>query len=137
MNPLGRLQSPLETDEQQALFAWAGLMESRMPELQDLFAVPNGAYKSRAMASRFKREGLKAGVPDIVLPHARKGCNSLYIEMKRRQVAGVRVALRKAPSVLSAEQLDWHRRLQAAGNMVVVAYGWEEARVAIEAYLAL
>ena len=127
---------PLESIEQQSLFAWAGLREQQHPELKDLFAVPNGAFKSKAMAAKFQREGLKPGVPDIILPHARGVYHALYVEMKRKRVPGKRVELRVGTRP-SDEQLDWHLRLRAAGNCVFVAYGWEEARDYILGYLAL
>jgi hypothetical protein len=127
---------PLETYEQQNLFGWAAWAEKGHPELKDMYAVPNGAFKSKAMAAKFQREGLKPGVPDIVLPHARGGYHALYIEMKRKRVPGKRVELRVGTRP-SEEQLDWHLRLRAAGNCVFVAYGWEEARDYILAYLAL
>lgn len=125
---------PLETVEQQSYFAWADVWSKKIPELRDLYAVPNGAKKSPAMAGKFKREGLKAGVPDIVLPHARGNAHALYIEMKRRRVAGERGNL-LAGEKPSPQQLDWHERLRAAGNRVVVAYGWDEAVEATLLYL--
>lgn len=126
---------PLETEEQQALFAWAALvMQVKYPELEDMFAVPNGARKSKAMAARFKREGLKAGVPDIILPHARHGYNALYIELKRKRMAGTRVEL-LAGTRPSREQVRWHDRLRDANNRVLTCYGWEQARAEIEWYL--
>lgn len=127
---------PLETIEQQAVFAWAAAHEGKYAALRDLYAVPNGAYKSRAMAAKFQREGLKPGVPDIVLPHARGGYHALYVEMKRRRVPGKTKEL-LAGTLPSPQQLDWHERLRAAGNCVVVAYGWDEAVAEILKYLSL
>jgi hypothetical protein len=125
---------PLESQEQQSFFAWAELMVQRIPELADLYAVPNAAKRSMRLAMQMKREGLKAGVPDIVLPHARGGYHALYVEMKRRRVKGEKVEL-KAGTRPRANQRDWHDRLTAAGNLVRVAYGWEEARDIVLEYL--
>lgn len=127
---------PLETEEQQSLFAWADLVKGRMPELRDMFAVPNASRRSPRIGAQMKREGMKAGVPDIVLPHARGGYHALYIEMKRRRVAGERVEFR-AGTRPRENQRDWHERLQAAGNRVQVCYGWEDARGVIEQYLKM
>lgn len=127
--------APLETIEQQALFVWAGAHANRYTELRDMYAIPNGAYKSRAMAAKFQREGLRSGVPDIVLPHARGGYHALYLEMKRRRMTGKRGEL-LAGTKPSAEQLDWHERLRAAGNMVATCYGWDEAVKQILWYLS-
>lgn len=106
------------------LFQWAELASGRYPELKLLYAVPNGSHKSIPTAMKFKREGLKAGVPDIVLPVARGGYHSLYIEMKRTK-----------GGVLSREQLDWQIALLDAGHRVVIARGFEEARRTITDYL--
>lgn len=127
---------PLESQEQQELFAWAELMKVRIPELQDLYAIPNAALRSWRVGAQMKREGLKPGMPDIVLPHARGGYHALYIEMKRRRVKGVRVDL-KAGTRPRANQREWHVRLQAAGNRVETCYGWEDAKGVIEQYLKM
>lgn len=128
------LAPPLESWEQTQLFAWAELRLVKYPELADLFAVPNGAKKSLRMAAQFKREGLKRGVPDVILPHARRGFHALYIEMKRQRVKGERVELRAGTRPKPAQR-DWHERLRAADNFVQVCYGWEEAKGIIEWYL--
>jgi hypothetical protein len=127
---------PLETQEQQALFAWADLMSGRIPELQDMYAVPNASRRSLRIGAQMKREGMRAGVPDIVLPHARGGYHALYIEMKRQRVKGERVELR-AGTRPGEKQRQWHERLQAAGNRVCVCYGWEDAKGVIEQYLKM
>ena len=90
-----------------------------------LFAIPNGSYKSRAAASSFKREGLRAGVPDLLLPVARKGYHGLFIEMKR--IKG---------SVTSKEQENWHEYLNAQGYLCVVCKGSRPAIDAIDSYMA-
>ena len=125
---------PLETVEQQSYFTWADFYCKKIVELCDLYAVPNGAWKSPAQAGKFQREGLRPGVPDIVLPHARGGYHALYIEMKRRRIRGKSGVL-LAGDKPSPQQLDWHERLRAAGNCVVVAYGWDEAVEATLKYL--
>lgn len=89
-----------------------------------LFAIPNGSYKSRAAASSFKREGLRAGVPDLMLPVARGGYHGLFIEMKRLK-----------GSVTSKEQKDWHEYLNAQGYLCVVCKGFEKAKEIIDCYL--
>jgi hypothetical protein len=59
------------------------LLEQRYPELKTLFAVPNAAKRSFKLAAMLKAEGMLSGVPDIVLPAARKGFNGLMIEFKK------------------------------------------------------
>lgn len=90
-----------------------------------MFHVPNGGSRNRVEAANLKRQGVKAGVPDIFLPVARGGFHGLFVEMKAE---GGR---------LSEKQEEWLADLHAQGYAVKVAYGWEEARKAIEAYLGM
>lgn len=116
---------PTEAQEQEALFAWARLNENQYPELGLMFHVPNGSYKSIASARKFRREGLRAGVPDICLPIGRNGFNALYIELKR--IKGGKV---------SEDQKSWIEALNEAGNKAVVCRGWEKAAEVIKGYLS-
>ncbi len=70
-----------------------------------------------------KREGVKAGVPDLCLPVARRIWHSLYIELK----AG--------DGRLSEKQKDWVEALSQQGNLVAVAYSFEEAKGILVDYL--
>jgi len=81
-----------EHDEQVAIFEWAAMSLGVYPELELLYAIPNGAklpYKKNARGGRYSREafwllreGLKPGVPDMCLPVARSGYHGLYVELK-------------------------------------------------------
>lgn len=118
------IKCPLETEEQQNLFKWAE--SSGIPELEFLFAIPNGGFRNKATAGRLKAEGVKPGVPDICLPIARGRYCSLYIEMKR--ISGGAVSL---------EQKAWINRLNDLGHYAVVAKGWIQAKGTIDKYLKL
>ena len=115
---------PTESEEQCMLFERADVQRTKWPELDLLFHIPNGSSKSKYQAVKFKREGLKAGVPDLCLPVARQGYHALYIEMKRTK--GGR---------LSDAQKWWLENLHAQGNKAVVCNGFEEAANVIEDYL--
>lgn len=115
---------PTEEQEQITLFNWAAMMEYRYPELRYMYHVPNGGYRNKAEAGRFKAQGVKSGVPDIVLPAARGQYHGLYIELKRTE-----------GGKLSADQRDWLEFLTAQGYFAVVCKGWEEASHAIRSYL--
>jgi hypothetical protein len=115
---------PTEDSEQEALFQWAERAACTMPELRLLFAVANGGYRHPATAARMKRTGVRAGVPDMLLPVAREGWNGLFIELKRRK-----------GGVVSVNQKEWIRRLAEQGYKVAVCKGWEEAKDEIEGYL--
>ena len=120
--------APLEHDEQAALFAWAELQEAAHPELANLFAIPNGGARHPAVAAQLKAEGVRRGVPDIMLAIMRRGNDGrtwggLFVEMKRRG------------NKPTPEQSEWIARLRVNGYMAVVAYGCEEAKQCIMAYL--
>lgn len=118
---------PTEFDEQKWLLQWAELAQGKYPELQMLYAIPNGGYLlSKAAAGKLKAAGLKKGVPDLSLDVARGSYHGLRIEMKRT-VGGQ----------VSFEQKVWQMRLQAQGYHVVVCKGWEAARDVLIRYLSL
>ena len=62
-----------EHQEQKALIQWARLNQQRFPELDLLFAIPNGGLRNIRVARKLKSEGVKPGVSDLFLPVARKG----------------------------------------------------------------
>lgn len=116
-----------ESKIQQAFFEWLSLHEKKHPELSLFYAIPNGANKSIAARMKFKREGLKAGVPDVHLPLAAERFHSrgLWIEFK------------SAKGVVSESQKTWSKRLQDAGHSVVVCKSWTDAANIVIDYLAL
>lgn len=103
--------------------AWSALASKQRPELELLFAVPNAAKRSPRLGAYMKAEGLKAGVPDLVLAKPVGPFGALYIELKAMD------------GRVSPEQKDWLGRLNAAGNYAAVCKGWTAARELIEAYL--
>ena len=113
-----------ESEEQKALFQWATLASGKHYELSLMFSIPNGSHKSIATAMRFKSEGLKAGVPDIFLPVARRGFHGLFVELKRVQ-----------GGKLSTEQGRWRAAILCEGYQSIVCKGWLEASEKIMEYL--
>jgi hypothetical protein len=116
--------APTEAQEQEALFRWAAFARGKHPELALLYHIPNGGSRHKLEAANMKRQGVRAGVPDLCLPVPRGGYGALYIELKRTR--GGR---------LNSEQENWLEMLRTAGNAAVVCYGWEDAKAQIEAYL--
>ena len=113
-----------ESAEQQALFAWAKLAQTKHPELKLLHAIGNGNGRTNAIqGARMKREGVLAGVSDIFLPVSRKGYHGLYAELK---VKGGRI---------SPSQKWWIAEVGKQGYSAKVAFGWIEAKGIIERYL--
>ena len=113
--------TPHEDREQAAVIQWAEYESARLPGVNMIYAIPNGGSRNKLEAVNLKRQGVKAGVPDLCLPVARGGFHGLYIEMKRRE--GGR---------LSDHQREWLTRLQAQGYAAVVCKGFDEAVTAIE-----
>jgi hypothetical protein len=116
--------TPTESREQIALFQWAAIREKQCPELKNLFCVPNGGARDAITGARLKREGVKTGVPDILLLVARGEYHGLAIEMKR--IRGGK---------LLANQKTWLNRLNAQGYKAVACKGATEAIAVIEDYL--
>lgn len=112
-----------ESGNQEALFSWAEFNIDRMPELEFMHHVPNGGKRDRMTAISLKRQGVKAGVPDIFLPASRGGCHGLYIELK----AGKNATTEK--------QKKWLNYLSDQGYYTAVCYGWRSAANLITTYL--
>ena len=115
---------PTEEQEQAAVFEWTILMEKQFPELALLYHCPNGGYRNASEAVRFKKIGVKPGVPDLFLPVARGGWHGLFIEMKRQK--GGR---------LSDDQKAWIDALTEQRYMAVRADGAEQACDILYKYL--
>ena len=114
-----------ESREQICLFEWAKINEHKEPALALLFHVPNGGKRSKTAAVRLKLEGVKAGVPDLVLPVARGGFHGLFIELK------------EGKNTPTQNQKRWLAALSEQGYCAKVCYGFEGARDAILEYLNL
>lgn len=114
-----------EEIEQANLFRWAEWAESTYPELKLMYHVPNEGKRSKITGARLKRVGLKAGVPDVVLPVAHGGYIGLYIEMKYGK------------NKPTENQKVWLDALKREGHLTAVCYDWEQAKDIIEKYLKM
>lgn len=112
-----------ESQEQQNLFEWSKLSQSKYPELSLLHAIPNAGKRNIVQGARMKREGMLAGVSDVMLPVARNGFHGLYIELK----AGKGKA--------SDSQKWWIAETTKQGYYSTVCFGWIEAKGVLEGYL--
>ena len=113
-----------EHEEQKCLMEWAESQKQRYPCLPRMFAIANGGFRHITIARRMKAEGVKRGVPDMMLPFPSGGYAGLFIELKKR-VGGV----------VSKEQGEWREYLSSVGYKVVICPGWEVAKDAIIEYL--
>lgn len=126
---------PLETVEQQRLIKWAHWITWDGINLGDhLFAIPNGGSRAKHArnvsieAVRMKAEGVRPGVPDLMLAVPANGWHGLFIEMKRAS---------KSKSRVSAPQYEWCQRLADRGYKVIIAYGFEAAKKGISEYFGV
>ena len=94
-----------------------------MPELGLMFHVPNGGSRNRIEAAKLKRQGVRAGVPDICLPVARGGFHGLFVELKYGR------------NKATDRQTAWLDALRSQGYLAVECVGWDTAREVITKYL--
>ena len=106
-----------------AFVKWARLNERAHPELALLFAVPNGGQRNVIVASKLKAEGVRAGVPDMCIPVARRGHIGLWIEFK------------SAKGRVSDSQMAYRELLEHEGHRVEVCRAWDDAAEVVKWYL--
>jgi len=88
--------------------------------------IPNGGARSAIEAAIFKGQGVRPGWPDYTL------------DIPIGRYHGFRLELKAAGGDKPDQaQLDILRRLELAGYCVAVSWGFDDARRAIESYLAL
>lgn len=114
-----------ESSEQMAIMQWAEMNKSKYCELSLIYHVGNGGTRHIAEAANLKRQGVKAGVPDLCLPVARGGYFGLYIELKADEKGKV-----------SEHQKKWIEDLKKQGYMAGVCYGAEHAIRVLTKYLS-
>lgn len=108
-----------EAAEQVAVVEWCDA--NRVP----VFHIPNGGKRGKSEAAYLKRQGVRAGVPDLCVPVARGGYHSLYVEMK--------VGTNKP----TQKQAEWIAFLRQQGMCAYVCYGADAAIECIRRYMAL
>lgn len=126
---------PLEEAVQSALFDWLNCTKYNGLNVGAYaFAVPNGAYlfgtagQRSAQMARLKRQGLKTGVPDVVIAIPIAPYHGLYVELKRE---------REARPKTSDEQQTWLAKLAGQGYCAKLAYGFDEAQQVVRDYLGI
>ena len=110
-----------ESRKQEAAVKWFRLQWPEYAYM--LISVPNGVWTSATQARVLKREGMVAGVSDLLLLVPRKGKGCLCIEWKDdngRQ---------------SENQKIWQQQAEKAGNMYVVCRNFDQFRVIVNDYL--
>jgi len=89
-----------------------------------IFAIPNGGKRNAKEAYFMKKAGVKAGVPDLCVPVAKKGYHGLYIEMKHGK------------NKPTKKQEEWIELLNNNGYFAKVCVGAKEALNLLKWYFA-
>ncbi len=100
----------MKISEHASQVAFVSWLEQEYPDLW-VFAIPNGGKRNKLEAKELKQEGVRSGVPDLMIPAL-----CLFIEMKRA-VNGVE----------SVNQKKWRDYLNGCGYTSVVCNGHREA----------
>jgi len=114
-----------EAVAQERVFEWALLNRHKWPELDMMFHVPNGGSRHPMEAANLKRQGVKAGVPDICLPVPRGIYHGLFMELKAGK------------NKTTPEQDKWINALADKGYAVAVCRGFDSAIEVIGDYLKM
>lgn len=153
-----------EIQQQKLLFFWAKEMAVAYPELNNMFAIPNGAYygpnrlQAIKQANSLRAQGLRNGVPDIFLAVAvpTTGIETdedlingtpnekrLIDANKEREYSeieswyhGLFIEMKSGNNKLSETQKEWHNKLKYRSYKVVVCYSAAEAKTEILKYLS-
>lgn len=89
-----------------------------------LFAVPNGGMRNRVVAAKLKAEGVRAGIPDMMLAVPRDRFHGLFIEHK------------VAPNKASKTQIEVIAELREQEYLVAVSFSYDETVQCISSYLS-
>ena len=117
---------PTEDQEQMTVMSWAHRTKFKDGRLSDyLFHIPNGGSRNIIEATKLKKMGVKAGVPDLQLIVPNGLVHGLWIELKAKK------------GTLQPSQKIMIQRLEAQGYMCKVCFGADEAINEIKKYLML
>ena len=111
-----------EGDIQKGCVEWFRLQYPKLSKL--LFAVPNGGKRTKIQGKNLKREGMVAGVADLILLVPSKGHNSLCLEMKNGKKGSQQ-----------QNQKEWQEVAEKYGNKYVILRSFDEFRNEINDYL--
>ena len=114
-----------EHEEQKKLFLWVKAQSAKHPQLTMMFAIPNGGQRNIVTATKLKAEGVKSGVPDIMLAFPSEHSHGLFIELKSTN------------GKVSENQRQWLGALAYSGYQCNVCYSFNEAKKVIEEYLQI
>lgn len=111
-----------EHDEQCAYFDWIDIKSKTDERYLNIYAIPNGGHRHKAVAAKLKKEGVRAGVLDINIDWPSNGFHGLRIEMKFGK------------NKPTDNQKEWISLYKKAGYDTAVCYSWIEAKEKTESY---
>lgn len=114
-----------EYAEQCAVIQWCEFHKNVYPNVDRIFAIPNGGHRHKATAARMKQEGVRAGIPDLFLPVSCGGYRGLFIEMKFGK------------NKPTDSQKDWIDFLSRQGYCTAVCWGAGDAIETLEDYYGM
>ena len=126
-----KLKAPLESVEQ-ALFVRHVRLDPRTRGLL-WCAVPNGGTRHPREAANLKRQGVVAGVPDLLFFEPKTGFKGSNIYFS----VGLAIEMKRRPNKVSPEQREWLTGLEARGWSTAVCYTAEEAWTTLFDYLGM
>ena len=124
--PARKSSRQIEKQEQDALVEW---FRMAYPDCL-LFAIPNQLVRGPYQGASMVRGGLVVGMPDLMLAVGNKTYHGLFVEMKRPARWDCKAG------ELSVAQQDILRRLNDAGYLALVCYGFDDAQRAIVDYMS-
>lgn len=110
-----------EANLQSGCVTWFGLQYPKLAPL--LFSVPNGGSRNKIEAMNLKRQGVRAGVADLILLFPKQGHGALLIEMKYGK--GKQQPVQK----------EWQKIVESAGYKYVVCRSLDEFMREVNNYL--
>lgn len=114
-------------DEYKECIALVEAVNWKYPYFSELFAhIPNGGKRTKREAVKFKKMGVKRGMPDYILCVPRGVYHGCFIEVKRKEDGDVSLYQRKRIELLREQ-----------GYFVDVAEGMEDGLSMIHNYLKL
>lgn len=121
-NPTCIKSTRKESDIQSEFFEKIKLFFPKIPD-KLCFSVPNGGSRNPIEAANLKRQGVKAGVSDVIILIPKKGFASLCIEFKT------------ATGKQSDEQKEFQKQAEMCGSKYVIVRSVAEAIETVKEYL--
>lgn len=122
--------SLLESEIQEAYFAWVRLMRIQDPRFYSIYHIPNAGKRKGTTGFNLKKQGLVPGVWDLHIAWPMNGIPGMFIETKRLEANGKKTELSEA-------QIKWGKIMHGLGFRMRVAYTTDELIKLTKEYLEI